>query len=304
MRQCDFDVILVCQEENIHPKEIDAYHQNIQLEQQILLTALENEGLKVDRVGWDSDFDWSSTRMALIRETWDYYIRIDEFTKWLHQVKDQTQLANPFKTLTWNLDKFYLRDLQQKGINIPETLFIEKGDKSTLNDLQKITGWNEMIIKPAVAGAARDTFRISLETIDEHEEIFQKLVKKEKMLFQRFQSDIIENGERTLVLIDGEYTHSVLKRAKAGDFRVQDDHGGTVHQYTPTMEEIAFAQHSLSKVSPVPFYGRVDIVTDVNGQLALQELELIEPELWFRECEIAAQKLALRLKSYLNSERY
>lgn len=303
MRQFDFDVILVCQEENIRPKELDEYHRNIQQEQQILLTALEDEGLKADRAGWDSDFDWSSTKVALIRETWDYYLRIDEFTEWLHQVKDQTQLVNPFQTLSWNLDKFYLQDLHEKGINIPETLFLDKGDDHTLRDLQATTGWNEMIIKPAIAGAARDTFRISMESIDEHEEIFQKLVKKEKMLFQCFQPDIIENGERTLVLIDGEYTHSVLKRAKAGDFRVQDDHGGTVHQYTPTKEEIAFAQHALSKVSPVPFYGRVDIVTDVDGQLALQELELIEPELWFRECPDASVKLAKKIADYIDISR-
>ena len=72
----EYDVVLVCQKENINPKELDEYHQNILTEQQLLIDAFKKLGLRATRVGWDSDFDWPTTRAALIRETWDYYHRI------------------------------------------------------------------------------------------------------------------------------------------------------------------------------------------------------------------------------------
>ena len=53
------------------------------------------------------------------------------------------------------------------------------------------------------------------------------------MLFQEFQHQIQSKGEMSLIMIDGKFTHAVIKKAKAGDFRVQDDFGGTVVDYAP-----------------------------------------------------------------------
>ena len=44
------------------------------------------------------------------------------------------------------------------------------------------------------------------------------------------------------------------------------------------------------------FLFRVDIILDNNNQLALSELELIEPEMWFRFNPDAAKKLAIKIK--------
>ncbi len=87
-------------------------------------------------------------------------------------------------------------------------------------------------------------------------------------------------------------THAVLKIAKPGDFRVQDDFGGSVHNYQANAEEIAFAEKAVAACHPTPFYARVDVIKDNNDQLAIIELELIEPELWFRLMPSAAQVLA------------
>lgn len=295
-----YDVVLATQLENLNPKVLDEYHQNILEEERLLLDALQQVGLSAKCVGWDdADFDWNSTRAVVIRETWDYFHKIDEYRSWLELVNDASRLVNPYDTLVWNLDKFYLRDLNEEGVNIPETIFLEKGDQRFLADLQTETGWAELIIKPAVAGAARDTYRINVDDISAHESIFRKLVDEERMLFQQFQPDVVKNGEKTLVLMDGEYTHGILKMAKKGDFRVQDDHGGTVHSYEASEKEIAFAKQTLAKVRPLPLYARVDIITDVNGNLALQELELIEPELWFRFNPESARKMARAIKKSL-----
>ena len=96
------------------------------------------------------------------------------------------------------------------------------------------------------------------------------------------------------------YSHAVLKQAKAGDFRVQDDFGGSVTTYNPSETEITFAVNATKACPELPIYARVDIFTDNANQLAVSELELIEPELWFRNnhkaAGILAKQIALRLK--------
>jgi glutathione synthase/RimK-type ligase-like ATP-grasp enzyme len=287
------DVTLITQREYIQPKVLDQYHQNILLEDRLLTEALTERGLSVCRVSWDDhSYDWSRTKCAVFRATWDYFHRINEFNKWLDRVKDQTLLINPFATVKWNMDKHYLQDMADLGVNIPETIFFKKGDHRTLAGIRLETGWDQLVIKPAISGAARHTYLIDSVNLGDHEATFAQLIANEDMLVQRFQPDVMNTGEWTFVVINGRYTHSILKRAKSGDFRVQDDFGGTVHDHTATEDEIKFAEHVMSLVSPLPVYGRVDAIRDVHGKMALQELELIEPELWFRNHPNAAARLA------------
>jgi hypothetical protein len=101
------------------------------------------------------------------------------------------------------------------------------------------------------------------------------------------------------MLFGGTFTHAILKKAKAGDFRVQDDFGGTVHSYDPSPAEIAWAEQVVALCDPLPVYARVDAIWDKKQEPALAELELIEPELWFRYHPEAAEKLADALTKYL-----
>ena len=98
--------------------------------------------------------------------------------------------------------------------------------------------------------------------------------------------------EISLIMIGSKYTHAVKKIAKKGDFRVQDDHGGKVEEYIPIKEEILFAENCLRAIPFSPIYARVDIVYDNKKQPSLSELELIEPELWFRNNKESATLLA------------
>ena len=169
---------------------------------------------------------------------------------------------------------------------------MEKGEQQSLNALFEKTKWTKAVLKPAIAGAARETFLIKKEEHLNYEKELQRLIKKEAMLFQQFQHQIQSKGEMSLMMIDGKFTHAVLKKAKPGDFRVQDDFGGTVVDYPPNKEEIAFAEKAIAACPKETIYGRVDIFYDNDNRLSLGELELIEPELWFRKNPTAADKLA------------
>jgi len=288
-----FDIVILTDHRYVNPKKADWYTQQVLDEDSLLQTALENKGLKVCKKDWaDKGFDWTTTKYAIFRTTWDYFERFDEFFIWLENTKKKTTFINSSEIINWNIDKHYLQDLAKNKINIAPTLFIEKGDKITLLALFTKAKWNEAVLKPAISGAARHTYRITPSNCSEVEAVFQELIESESMLFQEFLNNITKKGEISLILIGGKYTHAVKKIAKKGDFRVQDDHGGRVEKYTPTKEEIVFAENCLTASPYKPMYARVDIVYDNNDKPSLSELELIEPELWFRFFPEAAEKLA------------
>ncbi|WP_440066644.1 ATP-grasp domain-containing protein [Tenacibaculum discolor] len=296
-----YDVIILTDKRYIKPQKLDNYIQNVLNEDNYVKIALENQGLKVARLSWDdTEFDWSTTKYILFRTTWDYFDRFTEFSKWLNTVSKQTTLLNSEKIIRWNIDKHYLQDLQQNGIHICESYFIDKGTQFTLNDLSEKYNLKDFVLKPCISGAARHTYKINIETIDEYETIFSSLIAKEDMIIQPFQYNIVEKGEISLMIMNGKFTHAVLKIAKSGDFRVQDDFGGSVYNYTPTDEEILFAENAVKACIELPIYARVDVFTDNSGKLAIAELELIEPELWFRNHPAAAEELAKGIKQLIN----
>ena len=292
-----YDVVVLTDERYVDPKERNAYIENVLREDQLVLDALQKQGLRSIKVAWsDPSFNWSETRYALFRSTWDYAEKFVEFSDWLIHVSTKTKLINPYDLIIWNLDKHYLSDLAAKGVNVVETCFIEPKDTRSLREFHKELGWSKTVLKPAVSAAAKDTFKLDLSNLDDHEDRFRELIKDESMMLQPFQNSIVERGEISLMVMGGQYTHAVLKIAKPGDFRVQDDFGGTVHEYEPTQAEIALAIAAVKACNPQPLYARVDIVDDNNGRPAISELELVEPELWFRRREEAAEKLAKEIK--------
>jgi glutathione synthase/RimK-type ligase-like ATP-grasp enzyme len=289
-----FDVILLTADAHLaEPTEGDWYNRQIHREEALLIDGLRTHGLRAARRSWsDPAFDWSSTRAAVLRSTWDYFHRFAEFQAWLQHVRGATRLINDAALIDWNLDKHYLADLARRGCAVVPTHYVERGGDDTLASVMRGYGWDEIVFKPVVSGAARLTYRADAVSRAGLEAVFARCVAEEAMLVQPFQRDVLESGELSLVVIGGRCTHAVRKRARPGDFRVQDDHGGTVHPHPATPEEIAFAESAVACCPSPPAYARVDAVRDAAGELRVMELELIEPELFFRFHEPAARALA------------
>ena len=295
-----YDIIVLTDHRYLKDSD-DPYKHNVFYEDKLVVDALRKQNLLVDRKAWDdSSFDWSITKSTLFRTTWDYFERFDEFSKWLGHVSKQTHLFNSEKLIRWNLDKHYLKDLAKKNINVPKTEYIEASAKITLKELHSKLQWSETVLKPCVSGAGRHTYRLNKNNLAQYESIFKTLLKNEAMMLQPFQRNIVAQGEISLMIINGQYTHAILKKAKAGDFRVQDDFGGSVHDYKPDKAEIQFAIDTVKACDEIPLYARVDIFKDNSGHIALAELELIEPELWFRNHPNAAMILAEAIKEKLS----
>ncbi|MCT4698796.1 ATP-grasp domain-containing protein [Tenacibaculum haliotis] len=296
-----YDVIILTENRYLNPTKVDIYSKNVLDEDNYVKVALERIGLKVGRLSWDdATFNWATTKYILFRTTWDYFDRYDEFSKWLNNVSKQTVLLNSEAIIRWNIDKHYLQDLQKKEVHICESYFIETTEKRSLQELATKHQLNEFVLKPCISGGGRHTYRINTQNISDHEAVFKQLIPKEALILQPFQHNIVEKGEISLIVINGKFTHAVLKIAKKGDFRVQDDFGGSVYDYTPTQLEISFAEKAVKACDNLPIYARVDVFTDNNNNLALAELELIEPELWFRKNPKAADELAKGIQQLIN----
>jgi glutathione synthase/RimK-type ligase-like ATP-grasp enzyme len=295
-----YDVVILTEKSFVNPPEVTPYIKNVLWEDQLVQEALERKGLSVIRIAWeDTDFDWATTRIALVRSIWNYATQVESFIKWFKEVQQKTQIVNVPEIIEWNIDKHYLKDLSDKGIHIPTTIFAHKGDYISLKAFFEKGDWSEAVIKPTVSAGAKHTYRINAENISEHEAIFKEVIAQEDMIIQPFLKSVMERGEVSLMVMNGKYTHAVLKIAKPGDFRVQDNWGGTVHHYNPTPEEMAFAEQAVAACSPTPQYARIDIAYDNDEQIVLIELELFEPELWFRFKPEAADELAESMFEFL-----
>lgn len=271
----------------------DWYLANILADDALLGAALARRGLTSARVDWaDPAVDWSRFRVGVFRTTWDYFDRRDEFRGWLDRVAAVTQICNPVDVVLHNMDKHYLAELEAVGVPVVPSRFLERGARCDLGAVLAATGWSEAVVKPCVSGAARHTYRMSRGNAAALDAVVGPLLAQEAFLVQPFLASVPLQGEDSLMLFGGRLTHAVRKLAKPGDFRVQDDHGGTVTGCAPAAEQIELARRAVSALQPAPAYGRVDMARDDAGRWVVMEVELIEPELWLRRHPPAADAFA------------
>ena len=290
-------IALLTEKRYLAPKNPNWYVQNILKEDFLITDALRDLNIDAKRIAWDSPDKLSEFKFALFRTTWNYFEKLQDFYSFLKTWSCEIVFINDYEQIVWNLNKEYLLELNSRGINIPKTVLCKRGESACLGKLCQENNWSEIVIKPSVSAAAWDTYRLKAPFTKNQLHLFQSLVAKQDMLIQPFQKNIISFGEISLMIIDGKYSHSVIKKAKTGDFRVQDDYGGKVINYKANNLEIDFAEKVISVLDFQPIYARVDLILDNGGNLALSELELIEPEMWFRKNLLSANLLARAIKN-------
>ena len=298
----DYDVVILTDSRYVNPEKSNPYIANVLKEDALVQEALESENLKTIKKDWnDSSFNWSNTKTALFRSTWDYFDQFFNFNKWLHHVHNQCLLINSYDQINWNLDKHYLEDLKNWGLPITESLYVNKNSNTVLKNIVNQKNWKHIVVKPTVSGAARHTYSLKNEEIENFQTKWLSLTNKEDFIVQEFQNNVITKGEIAVILFGGNFSHAILKKAKKGDFRVQDDFGGTVEMINPSKDIIQLAEKTIKKLNPTPIYARVDIILNNDNKPVIIELELIEPELWFRFKEDSAKKLGFLVKELLNN---
>lgn len=256
-----------------------------------LYDLLKEKGLNISFQIWDDPaVDWSRFDLIVLKSPWDYFDKIDAFYAWLDKLESlNVRVLNPVEIVRWNADKRYLLDLQEQGVKVVPTEWLEQGDTFEAARLFKKLGAEKVIVKPAVSGGAKNTFAMTLTEAEAKAASINELLQQESFLAQPFLEEIKTKGEWSFLFFNGKYSHTVLKTAKPGDFRVQHFFGGTVHTPEPPLALLEAAQQIVDKHAQGCLYARVDGV-ERNGELALMELELIEPFLFTDMSEGALQR--------------
>lgn len=273
---------------------------------QPLFDAFTKNALAYQVIAWDDkDVDWSEFDACLIRTTWDYQERFAEFTQWIEKVSKETLLLNAEPVLQWNSHKSYLRDLEQSGIDIAPSFWLLQGGSYDIKSIMEERGWSKGFIKPLIGANARECcrFKVNDEGLATAQAHVDRLTPNEDLVLQPYLKSVEEFGETSGIFFDHQFSHGTRKVPVKGDYRVQDDYGAKDYPYQLNEQEQAVAGKALAWVEERfgrLLYARIDFLHGDNGEAYLNEMELIEPSLFFRHggeasCQLLTDKILARL---------
>lgn len=248
---------------------------------------LRARGVVVDTIPWRRrGVDWSAYDAVVVRSTWDYQADVGAFLDTLAAIDSATRLLNPLDALRWNVDKSYLFDLEARGVAIVPSRKFPSFDGALLEEMWR--DHDELVVKPTVSANADDTFRLPRgASVGDVEAAFDGRAG----LVQPFLVDVVREGEFSVFAFDGAFSHAILKTPAAGDFRVQEEHGGRLRAIVPDEALRAAAATALAALPDDLLYARVDFVR-AGDRYVLMEAELIEPSLYFQLDDAAAERFA------------
>lgn len=265
-------------------------------EGRLLAAALREQGAQVTPEAWDdAGVDWAAYDVAVLRSTWDYAERVEEFVAWAERTAALTRLENPPALVRWSVDKHYLEDLESAGVPVVPSVFLEPGDSPE----HRLLGV-EHVVKPAVSAGARDTLRLTEDEADRSREHAARLLGEGRsVLVQPYLSEVDEAGETAVVLINGGLLHAMRKGPllERGAGLVEDLYAQeemSVREASPAELEVAAAAMRVVEARTggrTPLYARVDLLPTADGPVVL-ELELVEPSLFCEHVPGSAEVVA------------
>jgi hypothetical protein len=255
-----------------------------------LLPALAALGLEARPVLWDDPaMDWSTAKVAVVRNTWDSHLRREAFVAWASKVGQLTRLYNPPEVLRWNTHKGYLRKLEARGVPFTATEWVARGGTLALDALVLKRGWEALVLKPVVSAGALKTYRFTRAELPQAQAQLEALAAEGEVMVQPYLTAFETEGERAYLFFDGSFSHAVRRPPGIADL----PRGfSKPHLFTPIPEELKLAEQVLAAVDEPLLYARVDVATDNDGRTRLQELEATEPSLFLSLEPASAARLA------------
>jgi glutathione synthase/RimK-type ligase-like ATP-grasp enzyme len=262
-----------------------------------------SRGHQVDSIPWTQpQVRWSDFDAVIVRTTWDYHEQPERFLAVLERIAAESRrFANDLALIRWNIDKRYLRVLSERGVAIVPSVWGEGGAPDGWAALSDELNTNEIVVKPTVSANAIDTFRLAAPLSHDACTTLTRTFAGRSWFAQPFLHSIATEGEYSVFYFSGVLSHCIVKVPKAGDFRVQEEHGGVVSG-TPISDELRAAADAVMRaLSLAPLQARVDLARLADGTLALMELELIEPSLYLRMHPDAAGNFVSAVEAWLDS---
>ena len=268
----------------------------------LLLEPLRDCGAEVSFEAWDdATVDWGGFDRVVIRSTWDYTGRREEFVAWAGRVGDA--LRNPPEVVRWNSDKAYLAELEREGIDIVPTAFVPPGVRPP-----ELAG--EVVVKPSVSAGGRDTGRFGPAAHEQALGLLDRLhAGGRTAMVQPYLSEVDEAGETAIAFLGGRESHvlrkgPVLRPDEEAPVREEDGLGAAMVMWDEELVgswEACAAERELARAviaylerrfGTAPLYARVDMLRGPGGAPHLIELEAVEPSLYLGTAPGTAERFA------------
>jgi len=256
-------------------RRADAFEHDLQME--ALIAALA-PGEKVTDIDWQAPLEaFAGFDAVIICTPWDYFDNRETFLAKLDAIEALgVPVHNAPEVVRWNIDKGYLAELGERGVATIPTLLLDNPGPDEVRAAFDHFGCDRVVVKRRVGAGAEGQFDFTRDTPPEADWRMGHAA-----LVQPFLSGIVEEGEYSLIFIDGQFSHGLIKRPAPGDYRVQSLYGGWDTAITPAAADLAAAQAIIAGLPfPAPLYARIDLVRGPEGDLLLMEAELIEPFLY------------------------
>ena len=274
-------------------RRADAHLFDIQLD--ILRGGFAPHGLTLTPVRWIDPIAWTRFGAVLVNSAWDYQDRHEDFLATLDRIAALgVPVFNDPGAVRWNIRKTYLREFEARGVPVIPTLWPEAPTRDDIVHAMSAFGIEDVVLKRQVGGGARAQVRYTRANMPEAGSIMDR-----PGMIQPFIASIATEGEYSFLFVEGEFSHALVKRAKSGDYRIQEAYGGTSQAIDPTPADRAAAQAVLAALATPPLYARVDMVRGQAGELLLMELEVIEPFLFPKDGPHIGEMLGAALKKRL-----
>jgi glutathione synthase/RimK-type ligase-like ATP-grasp enzyme len=306
---------------NLHYQIASLYLTHPHDDAEMLRAALAERGIDKIAVQLPVDLDqidtmpWHEYDMVIIRNCRGYHLAADNFLKRLQRLNDvlrntfgdESRMQNPFDIVQASIDKGrFLQQLARVGISTVPTRYVTIGEHVTLRRIMDEEGWDDVVIKPAIASRSYEAHRIRRELHVPHtwqyqawnaeaanlrelpEDLYSRLLRTHKRIcVQKFYNSILDQGELSFVFIGGRYSHAVEKRVgnDPDAWIAHEYYGGTNVPYSPSLHQIYWAEkvyEDFSQEHSPLLYGRIDALHD-HQQLLLLECELFVPRLFLTE---------------------
>jgi glutathione synthase/RimK-type ligase-like ATP-grasp enzyme len=267
-----------------------------------LVQALTDLGFEVGMVPWDQPgVDWSAFDATVIRATWNYTLRRDEFLKWVPSVP---RLHNPAPVVLSNTDKTYLAELADAGLPVVPTRLVPPGAELELPDS------GEFVLKPSIGAGSRGVGRFDADRPGAHQlarEHAERLhAAGRTVLVQPYLDAVDTAGETALIFFDGVFSHAARKgpmlqpdarHQLAGEALYIEEN---ISARQPSEAELAVAErvfkHANAGLPENLLYARIDLLPGPDGPVVV-ELELVEPSLFLLHADGAAGRLAAAISA-------
>jgi hypothetical protein len=261
-----------------------------------LVGALRSRGLHARWLSWD-DPDARSADLVILRATWDYVDRLDEFLAWTRRVKN---LLNAPDVVAWNTNKRYLLDLESRGVPIVPSAVFAPGHPV------RMPAAREIVVKPSVGAGSIGAHRFT-DMAAAAAYVADLQAEGRDVLVQEYDPRVDRDGETALVFLAGKQSHAFTKRAmlpppgRTPELEVTGTYA--VEQLQPAEPDFEIWDVGVAALNAAAahlgidasefLYARVDVIGGRKDPRLLG-LELVEPSLGWRQLDPKTRELRQR----------